>query len=576
MCGIFGAIDKFPKEESFLIDVLNLQEHRGPDQYNFYNKGNIFVGHRRLSILDLSENGIQPMFNSNKSILITVNGEIYNYLDLKRRLSKKFKFNSTSDSEVLLNYYIEFGIDRLSKDLDGMFAVAIVDYNINKTFLIRDRVGIKPLYYSVKDGLNLVWSSELKSITAYFGMNLELDYTALYDFLTYLYIPFPKTSYKNVFKLEPGHYVEFDMDKYQMKNIQYWDVNLDSCYLNENVNTLKEKLRETIINSCKAQLVSDVPVGFFLSGGIDSSIISIVAASLLRDPISTFTISFDDPKYDESIYAREISSLVQSKHFSKNIKDIDVDFSNSQILKWFDEPFADTSCFPTYQVSKFASNEVKVILGGDGGDELFFGYGWYLKFLNYLNHKKFQFRYLINIEKKIKNKFLKYLFTRFDNHYLTELEKYTRLMGGMLNHEKVKYKKQWNIPENYDDYWFFRKFYREDLPIVKRLQYLDFKTYLPEDILTKVDRTSMVNSLECRVPFLSNDIIDYAFNIPSDYLFNKKELKSLLKEAFNNELPISVLNRRKKGFSIPWNELSNNKVYFKQEAVLIEFIYGKE
>jgi asparagine synthase (glutamine-hydrolysing) len=476
------------------------------------------------------------------SIVIAVNGEIYNFLELKKMLQPKYKFKSSSDSEVLIYGYIEWGIKKLLNLIEGMYAFVLYDQKSHKLYLARDRVGIKPLYYSRVNG-QIAWASELKALTEFHkGDSLEVDLSSIYDYLTYLYIPTPKTMYKKVFKLEAAHYLEVDLATRTMQNKRYWQLELGQNKLS--INQASIRLRELVSEAVKQQLMSDVPVGFFLSGGMDSSTIVATAAKLtgLRR-LNTYSIGFDIKEHDETHYADTLIKKFKTNHHRKELSVAEVKKDFSKIREWYDEPFADTSAFPTNLVSRIAKARSTVVLTGDGGDEVFGGYNWYQQFKNgvdgYVDSSKPKFR-----------KALRKLRPR-KNELSLELEYYTMLLGGFTKEEKSSYRKQFNIPDDYDDYWYFKKFYKPDLPIYTRCQYLDFHTYLPDDILTKVDRASMAVALECRVPLLSTKLIEFAFSLPEETRYLNGELKGLMKHAFSDILPAEILRRNKKGFSIP-------------------------
>lgn len=574
MCGIFG-FTKFKKEDlEKARESLHTLHHRGPDQWNDYFDKDIYIGHQRLSILDLSEHGKQPMITPDEKVIITVNGEIYNFLELKKELEHKYDFKSTSDSEVVLYGYIEWGIDKLLEKIDGMYAISIYDKEKEELFLARDRAGIKPLYYGNLNG-QISWASELKAIQKLYGNQniLEYDYTAFYDFLTYLYIPTPKSMYKNVYKLEPAHYLKIDIKNNTFDKIQYWQLEVKEC--DDDIETAKKKIYDLVKKSVDEQMVADVPVGFFLSGGMDSSTV-VALASQNHSDINTFSIGFTDKSHDETHFAEMVADMYKTKHHKKILDEDTTKDMFHKIKDWYDEPFGDTSCFPTFLVSKFAKENSTVVLTGDGGDEVFGGYNWYKRFeslqkysLSYLRFFKV-FTKPLKKQKNILGKVARRIETQF---LLDDFEIYTRLMGGMLKDEKEKYRELWSIDENYDDYWYFRKFYKKDLDLYTRLQYLDFHTYLHDDIFTKVDRVSMAVSLECRVPFMKKEIIEYSFSLNYKVRIYNNELKGVMKEAFRNILPSEIIDRDKKGFSIPmnkWRKLVENNLK-KQEKILIDF-----
>jgi asparagine synthase (glutamine-hydrolysing) len=570
MCGIFGHTikDKISLEISILS--LNTLKHRGPDQQNNFVDEKVFLGHRRLSILDLSENGKQPM--QTLQTVITVNGEIYNFRELRSELEGKYQFKSNSDSEVILYGYEEWGLATLLEKIDGMYAFVIYDKKERKIYIARDRYGIKPLFYSLKNG-QLCWGSELKALTTFLGNeNLEIDNTALYDYLTYLYIPTPKTLYNDIKKLPPAHYLTYDLNADSSMLKRYWE--LPTKEIDTTIETASEKVREYISKSVKEQMISDVPIGFFLSGGIDSSIIVSEASNHSKN-INTYSIGFDVEEHNETKYAKIISTIFHTNHHEAILKSKDANDLESKLVAWFDEPFADTSAFPTYLVSSFAKRSSTVVLTGDGGDELFGGYDWYDRFYSY---KKKQIGFLTFLKRPISKLKTKFRYTyigraanQMEYRICDDLELYAKLLGGLLKHEKEHYRKKWNIPKDYNDYWYFEKFYNTDLSPKKRLQYLDFHTYLHDDIFTKVDRTSMAVSLECRVPFMKKELVEYAFSLPQDIVFSNSQLKGLLKVAYKNILPREILYRKKKGFSIPlkqWNKKFLKEFSTQQERIL--------
>jgi asparagine synthase (glutamine-hydrolysing) len=566
MCGIFG-VTKFNKDNIQIARTsLHTLVHRGPDQWNDFYDNEVYIGHQRLSILDLSDSGKQPMFSHDQNVILTVNGEIYNYKELKVQLEVKYKFNSTSDSEVLLYGYIEWGIDLLLEKIDGMYSFMLYDKLKKEIFLVRDRYGIKPLYYSNLNS-QFIWASELKAINKYYDESniLEYDYTALYDFLTYKYIPTPKSLYKNVFKLEPAHYLKIDITTNSFVKKQYWTLAVNKC--DDDINMAISKISSLIKESVNEQMVADVPVGFFLSGGMDSSTVVSLAAEN-KTNLNTFSIGFSDSMYDESRYAEIVAKKYETIHSTKFIKELDIFELLPKIKDWCDEPFADTSCFPTFLVSKVAKQKTTVVLTGDGGDEIFGGYNWYKQF------KKIKFRssFIPNPIKRLfqkfqkKNNFLGKIANRYHIYlFIDDVEIYSILMGSMSKKNKINFAKRWNINSDYDDFWYYRKYYKTNLDLYTRLQYLDFHTYLHDDIFTKVDRTSMSVSLECRVPLVNKKIVEYCFSLnPKIRIFNG-ELKGILKETFKNRLPPVILSRHKKGFSIPqynWTDLlGTNSIY---------------
>ena len=583
MCGLFGlftgAITPDVKERG--ISALRELAHRGPDQEGVYTDEHVFMGHTRLSIMDLTASGTQPMVSRDQDIIISVNGEIYNFEDLRSELGTD-QFQSVSDSEVVLHGYKKWGIDKLLKKLEGMFALAIYDRKIKKVFLARDRVGIKPLYFGQIRG-QIFWSSELKSIEKFFesSKELELDKTALYDFLTYLYVPTPKSLYKNVYKLEPGKFIAMDVQGLKISKHTYWELKVDSVHMPHAV--AKERVLDILSRSVKQQMMSHVDVGFFLSGGMDSSVVVCAASELGYTP-STYSIGYREKSHDETIFSKIVADHVQSKHVSKLLlpqKDIDLP---DLMQNWFDEPFADTSALPTFEVSKLARQGSTVVLTGDGGDELFGGYRWYTEFHKFTQSQNKLFRllklmgpkcgYRTCFERQVPSRFsLKA--RKFDKlTYTDDLQLYSLLLGSVPWKAKQNFKKYFEIEESYDDEWYLRKFYNPEMGPYKSLQYLDFHTYLPDDILTKVDRVSMAVGLEARVPLLATELIEFCFSLDEKVLHKNGGLKSLLKEATLGLIPGEISDRNKRGFSIPMKSWKNDILgEFKtmQEAMIVNY-----
>jgi asparagine synthase (glutamine-hydrolysing) len=508
-------------------------------------------------------------------VVISVNGEIYNFQDIKKELYDKYQFRSTSDSEVILHGYIEWGIDKLLEKIDGMYAFSIYDKRKDILFLVRDRVGIKPLFYGNVYG-QISWASELKALQKFYedGNVLENDYTAFYDFLTYLYIPTPKTMYKNMYKLEPAHYLKVDIRNSKIFKVCYWKLEVKNNLISEEDASLQ--LFDLVQKSVQEQMVSDVPVGFFLSGGMDSSTV-VALASSFSTKINTFSIGFSDKRHDETNFAQILADKYHTTHRTKILDATTTKQLFHKIKEWYDEPYADTSCFPTYLVSKFSKKFVTVVLTGDGGDEIFGGYNWYSNFLKKRKTRFPKLRFLFPICNFFKNKskFASGIANRFEYFISNDLEVYTKLMGGMLKEHKKQFRSEFNISEDYDDYWYFRKFYKKEYPIMTRLQYLDFHTYLHDDILTKVDRVSMAVSLECRVPFLSRDVIEFLFSLNHNIRNKNNSLKYIMKNCFNKYIPDEILNRSKKGFSIPlhtWKKEILGNENIKQIKIMNDFL----
>lgn len=543
MCGILGG-NNFRWDYAKGIECM---AHRGPDGIRISPLEDFTLAFARLAIIDLSANGMQPMFSCDNQVGIVFNGEIYGYQILKKELEQSgYQFRSTSDTEVILNAYLKWG-EKFITRIDGMFAMAIYDKRDGVIRLFRDRVGIKPLYYYY-DGTNFGFASELKGIVNMCDtVSLQIDHTAVYDYLNYIYIPAPKTYYKNVYKLLPGHRMTFDIkSKRIIKNSSYWKLYVNTKQASErNQRDIIEELKELIKESVSEQMIADVPVGTFLSGGVDSSIITYEAHKI-NPMIECFSMGFTQKGYNESKYARK---LAEKYHISWNIKNFDHDIFMkyyNQLKDWYDEPFADTSAFPTYTVSKMAREKVTVVLTGDGGDEVFGGYDRQKEI--WQKEKK----------KAPDNLLVSYMYSKiykngFNSYWMDELSYILMEIGGTLQYSDKELRKRIGIPKDYDMFWKFRQYYFKELPPMTRVQYLDFKTYLPEDVLTKVDRASMAVSLETRVPLLSKKIIEFSFSLSEEDRLPNGVLKGILKKAYEEEVGKSILYRRKMGFTMPYN-----------------------
>lgn len=548
MCGLFGVIGSREVDLRLCREARDSLTHRGPDQAGEWWQADVYIGHRRLSILDLSEAGRQPMVAQDDKVIITVNGEIYNYRELRPQLQERHRFTSGSDSEVVLHGYREWGITGLLARLEGMYALAVYDAGERRLFLARDRVGVKPLYYGLI-GDSFAWGSELKALDKYFGKDLNIDLTALYDFLTYRYIPSPKSLYREVSKLPPAHYLSYDCANRQVRIQRYWELKTD--VVATDTKAAATNLTKLIHQAVKEQMVSDVPLGLFLSGGLDSTTVTAEALKV-RKPVHSYCISFPGSEKDEAEYAAAAAAHLGSSHSKRACRDLDVGELLDRLPALYDEPFADHSALPTLLLCRFAREQVTVALSGDGGDEVFGGYKWYAGAeepgplrRRALLLADFMERHLGTHTRST---------TRLRAFALTPaLERHVKTSNRLLQREKRIYRKAWNIPSDYDDYWHFREYYRSDLPLRTRLQYLDFHTFLPDDILTKVDRASMAVGLEVRVPLLATPLVEFAFSLPESVRYTDGQLKGLLKFGYRDVLPRHLLDRRKQGFGMPAN-----------------------
>ena len=551
MCGFIGGTEPDWRYQ----EALETIRHRGPDADGLLLDGPVRVGFRRLSIIDLADAANQPFLANDGETWIVFNGEIYGYRRLRTRLeSLGHAFRTQSDTEVLLEAYLEWGEDFVDQ-IDGMFAIAIWDARDRKLRLWRDRPGIKPLYYFY-DGRRFAFASELKAIEAALArQGLTTDQTALYDFLGYRYVPAPKTLYRNCFKLLPGHTLTYDPQSGSASTPRpYWSIPTETQHNTMSVDEAAEELRVLIDESVGDQMIADVPLGFFLSGGIDSSVV-VASAAAAGASVSTFSIGFDADEVSETPYARQVAQHFDTNHHERILSLSEAQDLLPRLKAWFDEPFADDSALPTFLVSSIARERVTVVLTGDGNDEVFGGYSTYKRFVRYANlpsWPRFFDRCTVRLRNRLHrrnplNRMLRVLETALSS----DVELWSKIMFGMSPEAKAQYRREFGFGHDYDDWWHYRHYWREDLPLRTRLQFLDFHTFLPGSVLTKVDRTSMAVSLEARVPLLSRRLIEFSFSLPEEIRLHQGQAKGLLRHAYRNILPQAIIERRKKGFGVP-------------------------
>lgn len=563
MCGIVGVynFDGRPVDGELLRRMNATLTHRGPDDEGIYLSSMIGLAHRRLSIIDLNT-GHQPIYSEDESKVIVFNGEIYNFQEIRSELiSKGHRFRTRTDTEVILHGYDEWGTECVNK-LRGMFAFAIWDGLENTLFLARDRLGIKPLYYLL-DGSRLIFGSELKAIVEDRSVPRDLDLEAVSDFLSFGYIPGPKTVFRSVKKLPPGHLLLQTSDKTYIR--KYWDVAfVPSGDTSEK--SLCDRILVTLEEAVRLRLISDVPLGAFLSGGIDSSLVVGLMARLMNEPVVTNSVGFTRREYSELEYAQTTAELFNTTHHEFVVDPDAVDVVEK--LSWhFDEPFADSSSIPTYYVSKMARKNVTVALSGDGGDENFAGYRrYYFDRLENEIRKALPAiwrRSIIGPLSRIypKADWLPQIFrakTLLTNVSHEPVYGYYNTMSYFLPGMKLKImtNDMKSALAGYDSMNVFEEHYQNsqsDDPL-SRTQYVDFKTYLVDDILTKVDRASMAVSLEVRVPLLDHEFVELIATIPSHLKLKGRTSKFIFKKAAERLLPEEVLNRKKMGFNIPVGE----------------------
>ncbi len=573
MCGITGIYnfkDSKDVDRELLQHMTDVIQHRGPDADGIYVNGNIGLGHRRLSIIDLSEAGQQPMFSDDEQLAIVFNGEIYNFLDYRDELQKRgHQFHSRTDTEVIIYLYREYG-EKCLQYLRGMFAFALWDEQKQQLLLAIDRLGKKPLYYYC-DGQRFVFGSELKCLVEDPTIPKEINYEALYDYLVYLYIPAPKTIYKNIYKLPSAHYMICSLDGIRGPQ-EYWDISFAHVAEDKDEPYFCKKLIELLQEAVGIRLMSDVPLGAFLSGGVDSSGVVAMMAQTVTTPVVTTSIGFEEEKFDETRFARMVSQQYQTDHFERIVQ-ADA-LSILENLVWhFDEPFADSSAVPTYYVSKLSRERVTVALSGDAGDENFAGYSKYP--VDVLEHKVRA--WIPEIMRKIVISPLAQVYPQWDwmpwylrgKFFLTNVvhssERAVFRTVTLLTEEQQEAMFSQDFKRTvagYDPFTLVEHFYHkaDTSDSLSRIQYVDMKLYLPGDILVKVDRMSMANSLEVRAPLLDHVFMEFVATIPSTLKLKGHEKKYIFKKALTPYLPYEILYRKKQGFSVPLDQWFRNEL----------------
>jgi asparagine synthase (glutamine-hydrolysing) len=494
VCGFVGGTEPSWNYAAALQAIA----HRGPDASALIREGPISVGFRRLSIIDLREAANQPMRGADGASWIVFNGEIYGYRALRAQLERHgHRFHTESDTEVLLRAYEHWG-EAFLEHVDGMFAIAIWDAREQRLKLYRDRPGIKPLYY-FHDGRRFAFASELKAIeAACTDAKLEVNGSALYDFLGYRYVPAPKTLYRHCFKLPPAHRLSFDPSTGRIEGpTRYWSVPVPEEPRKPDLETCCEELRSLIATCVADQMVADVPLGFFLSGGIDSSVVVAAAAGTGRQ-VSTFSIGFDSDEVSETPFAREVATQFGTDHHERILSQEHAKELLPSLKHWFDEPFADVSAMPTYLVCATARERVTVVLTGDGGDEVFGGYRTYARYERYERWPRWPsfmdaIAYAARSRLRHGNPLGRALAV-LEMGFSSGPDLWAMIMAGMAAPAKARYRAVLEIPRDYDDWWHYREHWRADLPIRTRLQLVDFHTFMPGLVLTKVDRSSSSRS----------------------------------------------------------------------------------
>lgn len=574
MCGITGVLH-FDRSRSIdkhkLKSMTDIIEHRGPDGEGFFIDNNVGFGHRRLSIIDLST-GDQPMYSDDGNKILVFNGEIYNYVELRDELSKiGYSFKTNSDTEVILKSYEEWGFDCQNK-FNGMWSFAIWDKLKQELFLSRDRIGEKPLHYSVYEN-SLIFGSEMKSLFVY-GVPKVPDYSLLELYLVFTNVPEPYSFYKNIKKLRAGHYIV--VKEGDVKEYKYWDLpEIDESNMITNKQLVYDEFDHLFRDAVKIRMRSDVPFGAFLSGGLDSSSIVSIMSENSNYPINTFTIGFPEKAFDESKLAEQVAQKFHTNHNLGTVHSADFEEILNKAAFHYDEPFGDSSAIPTGYVSKFAAAKVKMVLTGDGGDEALSGYNSYLglKIAGMINRTPgFLKSSYLNINAlaspllkgnvRYKSNKINDIIRTADLNFNERIAKKTIYTD--FNHIKALTSKVSSDVISIEDYlsdFMGRTSYKDHF---YKMMYYNYKHSLPNDYLVKVDRMSMAHSLETRLPFLDHRLIEFMATVDKDVKLQGFEKKSVLRKTVGGTLPNAILNAPKKGFGIPLRDWFKDDSFLKQ------------
>lgn len=584
MCGIAGVIDfKQRVDERLLRNIIKTLSHRGPDNQHvkILNNNNFSVGlaHARLSIIDLSCEGDQPM--EYKDYIIVFNGEIYNYIELKKELFEKgHHFTSHSDTEIIMHAFEEWGTNCVDRFI-GMFAFALYDKKDKKIYLFRDRAGVKPLYYYIKDNL-ILFASELKALYTHPRFIKEMDINVLKTYFNFGYISSPNSIFKNTYKLSPACFLILDL-KTQRSSIQrYWDI--EEFYkrpkLNISFEDVKEEIKRLLVSAFNYRMVSDVPVGVFLSGGYDSTAVAAILQHNRAEKLKTFTIGTMDNKLDEAPFAREVAKYLGTEHIEHYCTTKEAQSIIPSLPYYYDEPFADSSAIPTTLVSQLARKQVKVALSADGGDEIFAGYVSHITLANRLR----QSEKIPNMFKPLTKKMLSFISFLVPQSKIDLKHKLNGLSESLHRNKYLQtrqlFEKMVSLPNVYMNQLFVDQIdgyktkydidYRGFQDTVDIALAIDYQMYLPNDILTKVDRATMSASLEGREPFLDHRIIEFVAQLPLKYKLAQGGGKHLLKEIVHEYVPKELMDRPKAGFGIPIYEWLKGDLSYLLEEYLNE------
>ncbi|MGK0637986.1 asparagine synthase (glutamine-hydrolyzing) [Schleiferia thermophila] len=562
MCGFSGLVDFSGRYDSnWIKKSIDLLRHRGPDDEGIERIVNseytVWLGFRRLAIIDLTQAGHQPMFSADRRVAIVFNGEVYNYRQLRNELIERgYTFRSNSDTEVILCLYQEFGISFVNK-LNGMFAIALCDFSKHKLYLIRDRIGVKPLYYKLSTSGNILFASELKALLALEKTDQKISHSAVFQYFTTGYIPSPNSIFDGISKLSPGHYAEYELMSKHIRLERYWEITPGQRQF-ESLKSAALELEELMRDAFSLRMIADVPVGIFLSGGYDSTCVTAILQSMSSNRLKTFTIGFNEADYNEAPFARRVAQHIGTEHHELLCtKEQALDII-PELAYYYDEPFGDSSAIPTMLVSRLAKSHVTVSLSADGGDELFAGYQRHLKGLQ-------QIGLLSKIPSGIRTSVLSILKAIPRQKDVMKHDLISKL-ANYLRYEKVPllFLNQLSIFSPYQ----IQSLLREPATIMplqefhvmtdrldsvlKQILLTDLTTYLPDDILTKVDRATMAVSLEGREPLLDYRLVEFAFQLPDEFKIDKSGMqKAILKHIVHQYVPREIMERPKMGFGIP-------------------------
>ncbi len=560
MCGICG----FNWNDKMLVtSMTDEMAHRGPDQHSVFCCDGVSLGHRRLSIIDLSEHGRQPMTNEDGSIRLVFNGEIYNFLELREELlDKGHHFISCSDSEVIVHAYEEYGVEVVHK-LRGMFAFAIWDENRQSLFLVRDRLGIKPLYYFHNDN-KLVFASEIKAILKDENINRELNHQALYDYLGFEFTPAPETMFKNIYKLPAGHYLLFENNQVEVK--QYWDLSFRRQDNNLSYGDAVERERELLDYAVKSHLVSDVPLGVFLSGGLDSSAMVAMMRRHISGPLRTFTIGYPDKTFSELNYAKQVADCFETEHHVLMIDNLKPEYVE-KALWHLDEPMTDLSSIPLFLVCRQAREHVVVCLSGEGGDESFAGYDRFkasrldrfYRFVPGPVRRQIIEKFIACLPSQSQKKGAINMLKRFvEGSNLPSSGQHLRWQYFTNSRQdNLLFNKEFRSTVSCDPFQLIREYASkcDATDQINREIYLDMRFMMADSVLMKVDKMSMASSMEIRVPLLDHVFVEFIASLPGNWKLRGLQTKRIFRSALKGILPDNIVNRGKQGYSLPVKHL---------------------